>query len=118
MIIKYFKLVLLITVVAAGVRNQVLEVIDHSWCIFGEGFKQIMSNKSSHVKVLPPRALTDSETSHSLAQWRINFRQYCKKDDAYKIFLKSSSVWDPSKQNYRFTETLEGRTTTQLTDDV
>ena len=74
--------------------------------------------KQSYVKVLPPRALSESETTHSLAQWKINFRQYIKRDDAYKVFLQSTTKWDGTKDDYGFVENLGERTPTQLADDV
>ena len=75
-------------------------------------------SKNNQVKVPPPRPLTNSETTHTLAQWRINFRQYCKKDDSYKYFLKSTTVWDASKSNYGFTSAINGRDVAALSDDL
>ena len=73
---------------------------------------------NNRIKVLPPRPLTNSESSHSLAQWKINFRQFMKKDDAYASFLKSTVTWDASKENYGFTRNLDEREPAQVSDDL
>ena len=57
-------------------------------------------NRTNIIKVLPPRNLAEKETTHSLSQWKINFRQYCKKDDSYRTFLMSETTWDSQKPNY------------------
>ena len=75
-------------------------------------------SKNNQVKVPPPRPLTNNETTHTLAQWRINFRQYCKKDDSYKHFLKSTTSWDASKSNYGFSNAVNGRDAATLSDDL
>ena len=62
-----------------------------------------MTSKTNQVKVPPPRPLLNNETTHTLAQWKINFRQYCKRDEAFNYFLRSSTKWDASKPNYGFT---------------
>ena len=58
------------------------------------------ASRTNIIKVLPPRNLAEQETTHSLSQWKINFRQYCKKDDLYRSFLMSETTWDPQKANY------------------
>ena len=73
---------------------------------------------NNRIKVLPPRPLTNSESSHSLAQWKINFRQFIKKDDAYSSFLKSTVQWDATKENYGFTRNMDDRTPDQISDDL
>ena len=73
---------------------------------------------TNRIKVLPPRPLTNSESSHSLAQWKINFRQFIKRDDAYASFLKSSVSWDATKENYGFTRNMDERTPGQISDDL
>ena len=76
-------------------------------------------SKSSLVKVPPPRPLTNKETTHTLAQWKINFRQYCKKDEAYKFFLKTSTSWDLTRTNCGFTNsTVAGKDAQVLADDL
>ena len=71
-----------------------------------------------HVKVPPPRPLTDSESTHSLTQWRINFKQYCKRDEAFKLFLQSDTTWDASRENYGFEADHGNRSPIQLADDL
>ena len=66
--------------------------------------------RANFVKVLPPRALTDKETTHSLTQWKINFKQYCKKDDLYRHFLLATTEWDATEANYGFTDNVGART--------
>ena len=58
------------------------------------------TGRANIIKVLPPRNLAEQETTHSLSQWKTNFRQYCKKDDLYRSFLMSETTWDPLKPNY------------------
>ena len=77
-----------------------------------------MPSTGNHVKVLPPRPLQNEETVHSLAQWKVNFKQYCKKDGAFKHFLKTSTNWDKSLPNAGFTETIESRNPQQLQEDL
>ena len=77
-----------------------------------------MPSTGNHVKVLPPRPLQNEETVHSLAQWKVNFKQYCKKDGAFKHFLKTSTNWDKSLPNAGFTETIESRNPRQLQEDL
>ena len=76
-----------------------------------------MSSKQS-VKILPPRPLTAAETTHSLSQWKINFKQYCKKDDTFKLFLLSTTRWDFSKDNAGFTANEGTRTPQVLKEDL
>ena len=75
-------------------------------------------NRQNFIKVLPPRALAEVETTHSLTQWKVNFRQYCKKDDHYKHFLASSVSWDASLTNYGFTAAINSREPELLAEDV
>ena len=35
----------------------------------------------------------------SLQQWRMQFRQYIKQDDQYRLFLASTTQWNPTAQN-------------------
>ena len=73
---------------------------------------------TSKIKFHPPRPLADSETSHSLSQWKINFRQFCKKDDSYKLFLLSTTTWAPASNNYGFNANVGDRTPAQIKDDL
>ena len=73
---------------------------------------------SKHIKFHPPRPLTDQETTHTLSQWKINFRQFCKKDDSYKHFLKSDVTWNPEAANYGFRANVGDTTPAQLKDDL
>ena len=76
-----------------------------------------MSGKHS-VKILPPRPLTSTETTHSLSQWRINFKQYCKKDETFKYFLQSTTKWDFTKDDAGFTVNEGSRTPAVLKEDL
>ena len=53
---------------------------------------------TNHIKFNPPRALTSEETQQTMQQWKINFRQYMKRDDTYRTFL--NMVWNPAVVNY------------------
>ena len=77
-----------------------------------------MTTRSTFIKVLPPRPLTDNETTHSLTQWKVNFKQYCKRDDHYRHFLVATTVWDASLENYGFTVNVGNRTPIALQEDV
>ena len=77
-----------------------------------------MVDKAAYVKVPPPRPLTDAETTHTLTQWKTNFRQYCKRDDSYKLFLQSSTTWDATQDNYGFRAVVDGREPVQIADDL
>ena len=70
------------------------------------------------MKVPPPRPLQNNETTHTLAQWKINFRQYCKRDDTYRLFLKSSTTWNSQEVNYGFTNPINGREPSTIADDL
>ena len=72
----------------------------------------------SVLKVPPPRPLTNKETTHTLSQWRINFKQYCKKDDSFKPFLLGDTTWNATATNYGFTEAINGRQPSALASDV
>ena len=61
-----------------------------------------MATQTHHIKFNPPRALTADETQQSMQQWKINFKQYMKRDDSYRTFL--TKQWDPSQQNYGLEE--------------
>ena len=71
-----------------------------------------------NIKVLPPRPLTSVETTHSVSQWRVNFKQYCKKDDAFKHFLLSTTKWDFTKDMAGFTSNVGTRTPAVLKEDL
>ena len=58
------------------------------------------ASRTNIIKVLPPRNLAEQEMTHTLSQWKVNFRQYCKKDDLYRSFLMSETTWDSQKVNY------------------
>ena len=62
-----------------------------------------------NIKILPPRPLTNTESTHSLTQWKINFKQYCKKDESYKHFLLQTTTWDFSMDNAGFTRNVGSR---------
>ena len=72
----------------------------------------------SALKVPPPRPLTSKETTHTLSQWRINFKHYCKKDDAFKPFLLGNTTWNSGATDYGFTEAINGRQPNVFTSDV
>ena len=72
----------------------------------------------SKIKFHPPRLLTDNETTHSLSQWKTNFRQFCKKDDTYKHFLKSTTDWKYGEDNYGFTANVGTTTPEELADNL
>ena len=57
-----------------------------------------MATATHHIKFHPPRALTSDETQQMMQQWKINFKQYMKRDDSYRPFL--TGEWDPSQANY------------------
>ena len=78
----------------------------------------VKMSKINTIKVLPPRPLASSETTHSLTQWKVNFRQYCKKDDNYKHFLVSTTRWDFSLPNAGFVTSVGSRTPETLKDDL
>ena len=69
--------------------------------------RQDMAAQSvNHIRVKEPRKLENKESLQSLEQWRTQFRQFMKRDDHYRIFLSSETVWDPLAINYGFaTET-------------
>ena len=71
-----------------------------------------------HIKVNPPRALTSEETQQSMQQWKINFKQYMKRDDSYRIFLNLE--WNSSRLNYGLAAEADGqkRTPAVLADDL
>ena len=72
----------------------------------------------TQIKVPPPRPLTNDETTHTLSQWRINFKQYCKRDDAFKPFLLASTRWNATQTNYGFTTAINNRQPEVLASDV
>ena len=47
-----------------------------------------------HLKFAPPRPLTSEETQLTMQRWKVNFKQYLKRDDTYRPFL--NLAWDPS----------------------
>ena len=55
---------------------------------------------ATFVRTPPPRPLGQVETLESLTHWVTTFKTYFKRDDAYKVFLKQSSTWDPSLAHY------------------
>ena len=75
-------------------------------------------SKSGQIKVPPPRPLNNSETTHTLAQWRINFKQYCKRDESYRTFLQSTTTWDSNRENYGFTATVGTKTPAMQAEDL
>ena len=77
-----------------------------------------MTSKSNQVKVPPPRPLLNNEMTHTLAQWKINFRQYCKRDEAFNYFLRSSTKWDSTKPNYGFTTAVGSREPAVVADEL
>ena len=84
----------LVTVVAAERSNPGLSdtfTASSAISVTNSSLLVVMSGKGQ-VKVPPPRPLTNSETTHTLSQWKINFRQYCKRDDSYRHFLKSTKL--------------------------
>ena len=77
-----------------------------------------MATGHSQVKVLPPRPLTSTETVHSLSQWKINFKQYCKKDESFKYFLRTTTTWDKTHQNAGFVEDVGKKKPEDLKEDL
>ena len=73
----------------------------------------------THVKVPLPRKLENKETQQSLLQWKMQFRQYMKRDDHYKTFLASDVEWNPNAVNYGFAAEAVGlqRSARALMDD-
>ena len=73
----------------------------------------------THIKIREPRKLECKETMQSLQQWRMQFRQYMKQDDQYRLFLSSATQWNPTAQNYGFGDEETGleRTAAELMDD-
>ena len=71
-----------------------------------------------HIKFNPPRALTSEETQQTMQQWKINFRQYMKRDDTYRTFLNMD--WNPAAANYGLVAETTGlqRTAAMLKDDL
>ena len=113
-------LTFVVTVVAAARRNPSLSDIStasSAFSLIDSSLLVVMSGKGQ-VKVPPPRPLTNSETTHTLSQWKINFRQYCKRDDSYRHFLKSTTSWDASQTDYGFTGTIGGREAKAVADDL
>ena len=52
------------------------------------------------VKAPPPRPLSQQETLDTLDHWKNLFKNYYRRDSAYKRFLKSSFKWDFKLPNY------------------
>ena len=77
------------------------------------------THHTSHIRIREPRKLESRETTLSLQQWRMQFKQYMKQDDSYRTFLASDVTWNPSQQNYGFHAEEEGlnRTAAGLMDD-
>ena len=53
-----------------------------------------------------------------MQQWKINFKQYMKRDDSYRTFL--SKQWDSTRLNYGFAAEADGmkRTPAALEEDL
>ena len=73
---------------------------------------------TSKIKFAPPRPLTESEDSHSLARWKTNFKQFTKKAPEYQHFLKSTTVWNANAVNYGFTANVGDVTPADLKDHI
>ena len=73
----------------------------------------------SHIRVKEPRKLEAKETLQSLLQWKMQFKQYIKRDDHFKTFLSSDSSWDPNAANFGFNTETGGlrRSAAALKDD-
>ena len=74
---------------------------------------------SNHLKFAPPRPLTNEETQQSMATWKVNFRQYIKRDDSYRGFLNGE--WNPALPNYNLAAEGERglkRTAERMKDDL
>ena len=71
-----------------------------------------------HIKFNPPRALTSEETQQTMQQWKINFRQYIKRDDTYRTFLNMD--WNPAVDDYGLAAETTGlqRTAAALKNDL
>ena len=55
---------------------------------------------SSHARTPPPRPLGNSETLETLTHWRTTFKTFYKRDESYRFFVKETTKWDPSNDNY------------------
>ena len=82
-------------------------------------FSLVVDNMAqSHLKFTPPRALTNEETQLTMTRWKINFKQYMKRDPSYITFLNME--WVPTAENYNLQEETEGlkRSPEALKDDL
>ena len=59
-----------------------------------------------------------NESTHSLSQWKVNFKQYCKKDEAFKVFLAATTKWDFTKENAGFVASIGSRNPQTLKEDL
>ena len=78
-----------------------------------------MTSQTTHIRMKEPRRLESKETCQSLQQWRMQFRQYIKQDDHYRIFIASDVAWNPQELNYGFDVEQAGlkRTALAMKDD-
>ena len=82
-------------------------------------FSLVVDNMAqSHLKFTPPRALTNEETQLTMTRWKINFKQYMKRDPSYITFLNME--WVPTAENYKLQKETEGlkRSPEALKDDL
>ena len=78
-----------------------------------------MTSQTTHIRMKEPRRLESKETCQSLQQWRMQFRQYIKQDDHYRLFIASDVSWNPQELNYGFLAEQTGlkRTALAMKDD-
>ena len=78
---------------------------------------------SIHARTPPPRPLGASETLETLTHWKTTFRTFYKRDEAYKHFIKETTVWDPAAADGNYGQAAEGgdglkRTAADMKEDL
>ena len=56
----------------------------------------------------PPRQLGAKETLDTLTHWKTTFRTFYKRDSVYNHFIKLTTTWDPSDDDYKQEEEKTG----------
>ena len=77
-----------------------------------------MAEQATHIKFAPPRPLTSEETQLTMQKWKVNFKQFIKRDSSYKGFL--TAVWDSSRDNYNLRAETTGlmRTAPEMKENL
>ena len=65
---------------------------------------------SIHARTPPPRPLGASETLETLTHWKTTFKTFYKRDEAYRHFIKETTVWDPAAADGNYGQAAEGET--------